>query len=122
MGGRSSSSSSSSTTTNTTENHNETYAERDGTAVGSGATVDVVYSDYGVIEGAADVLEAGLSQMSGIVGNTVEAFRDITLDNNQILKEQQASDVKELGQTILQGLIVFGVVLMGLVYLVFRKR
>lgn len=120
MGGKSSSNSSSSNTTQTTENHNEVYAEHDGTAVGTRATV--TFTDYGVIEGAADVLEAGLSQMAGIVQGVTDGFKEITLDNNKILKEQQESDVKEIGKTILNGMMVFGLVLLAFGYLLFKRR
>lgn len=125
MGGKSSSSSSTSNQTTT-----ETYDQRvtvggDGLAVGSDA--EVYMTDHGAIEGAADVLQAGLEGAAvaldkglGLVDDIVQGFSGVVKDNNDILREQAESDTKEFGELVTKGMALMTVAALAIAW-VFRK-
>jgi len=102
MGGKSSSSSSSSNAS-TTENYDQRVAvERDGVGIGANAVVDVTLTDFGVVEGAASILEKGLEFSQNAISGVTEAFSEIVgqaLADNATANE---SDSKELAVLVVK--------------------
>lgn len=114
MGGSSSSSSSSSSNQNTENYDQRATVGGDGIAVsGSG---DIQWTDYGVIEGARDIIGDTLKGAADVVNSVTDTFNDALKDNNAILAEKVESDSKEIGALAIQALmlLVAAVVALGI--------
>lgn len=119
MGGKSSSSSSSSNST-TTENYDQRVAvESQGLGVGAYANLDLTVTDYGVIEGAAKVLDTGLSAAADVVDKVTKSFGQVVTENTAVLKEATQSDTKEIAVLVIK---FFGAIVAGLMVLWFLVR
>nr|BDD44511.1 hypothetical protein 11 [Moraxellaceae bacterium] len=131
MGGSSSSSSSSSNKTNTENYDQRVTVGGDGLAVGSQAQVEV--TDFGAVEGAAnvlqdtmggtaDVLKKGLGAMGDVVGKVSDTFQKALKDNNDILAEKVQNDSKEIGSLAMKALVVIAAAVVALGILFGGKR
>lgn len=78
--------------------------------LGVGANAEVTLTDFGVIEGAADILERGLDAAAQTVKTVTDSFGEVVKENNAVLKEQAESDVKEVSELIIKVAAAFGVV------------
>lgn len=125
MGGKSSSSSSQSTRT-TTNQYDQRLVVEDNTggvvlgadAVGNNSTVEYAPTDYGVIDGAGEILKIGF----GTINDVVSFAGNVVKDTQQILAEQQESDTKEIGQLAITSVVVIGVLILGLAIWIVRRR
>lgn len=100
MGGKSSSSSSSSTT-QTTENYDQRVTVGEG-GLGIGTNNVVELTDFGVIEGAAKILEQGLEGAASVVDDVTTKFSAVVESNNKILSERIESDAKEISELMIK--------------------
>ncbi len=119
MGGRSSSSSSSSTKTTTNTEDNRVTVGEGGLGVGAGA--EVTLTDFGVIEGAAGILEAGLDAAAKTVKTVTDSFGEVVKENNAVLREQAESDIKEVSELIIKAGVAFGIVV-AIAAVIFGKK
>ena len=105
MGGQSRTASSTSSRQSTQNQDQRVTATESGTAVGAGATVSVVATDYGVIEGAAKVVTTGLGAAADIVNSVTTSFDKALKGNTEMVDKALQSDSKELVTLMLK---IFG--------------